>query len=429
MAGLLKVGIKTYGCTLNQADGEIIKSLVLDGANSVSDDIMHSDIAIVNTCTVKKNTERKILQKLADLEKQNKKVIVTGCMAGANRDLIERFAPSASIVTTGNIPSMLDAIGSTLANSRVVLDGPKRRDRIDFLSHDNGIIAKVPVSDGCLSSCSFCETKFARGPLHSFKEEAIIKAIERSAEAGAKEIQLTSQDMGAYGKDKRTNLTELLEKISKLEGDFRVRVGMLNPQHLDGQLDGIISALNSKKFYKFIHLPVEAGSDHVLGSMRRQYTIDEFKANVERLRRGIKGVGIETDIIVGFPSESEEDFGESMELVRQIKFEVTNISRFGARPHASASKMKQLSTSVINERSNRLSRVVRAVQRKINESYISTRVDTLFTEVSKGSINGRAISYRQVVVKESEGHAKIGEKKQVMINNVSANALYGSIAR
>ena len=210
----LEVGIRTYGCTLNQADSDIIRSVLTRSSVTVREGLADAEVAVINTCTVKKGTERKILHRLAELERQKKRMIVTGCMAGANRDLIERYAPSASIVTTANIPRMPEAVRAVHSGSRVVLDG-KTDDRLGALGHPGGVIARIPVNDGCLSACSFCETRFARGPLHSFDEATILRAVRSAVERGAIEVQLTSQDMGAYGRDRKTALPIFSQRYSR----------------------------------------------------------------------------------------------------------------------------------------------------------------------------------------------------------------------
>ncbi len=420
----MRASIRTYGCTLNQADSDIIRSLLLDGGIGISEE-KESDVAIVNTCTVKSITAQKILYRLGQLEKQGKRIVVTGCMAGANRDLIGRYAPGASIVTTQNIPSIAEAVNASASGARLVMAEGNAEERLEHLTSFGGVIARVPVNDGCLSSCSFCETKLARGPLRSFSEETITRAVEQAVKAGAKEIQLTSQDMAAYGRDRKTDMVELLQKIDGIGGSFRVRVGMMNPEHLGRRVKELADMLNSPRFYRFIHIPIESGSDRVLKAMGRKYTVGQVEACVDYLRESVKGIGIETDLIVGFPGETDGEFAESLTAIRKLRFEVVNISRFGARPHAEASRMEQLPKEVINERSREATRAVRAVQRRINERYIGKEVDVLFTEEAKGSMNGRADSYRQVVV--MKGQARIGDRRKVLVDRVSANVLYGKV--
>lgn len=423
----MRIHIKTYGCTLNQADSKMIESVLLESGDAISDNEMESDVVVVNTCTVKDQTSQRILDHLKLLQKHGKRIVVSGCMAGANRDLLERYVPSASVVTISNAHLMHEAAEKTLNGKRMVLDDYSKRDRIATLGNQDGTIAIVPVSDGCLSSCSFCETRFARGPLNSFSETLILKAIKQAVHAGAKEVQLTSQDMGAYGIDKGTDISKLMRKISDIDGEFKVRIGMLNPAHLNRYFEGFAEALNRDRFYKFVHLPVQSGSDGVLRHMRRGYTVGEFERQVRALRERVPEVAIETDVIVGYPTETDDDFEMSRNLIKRVVPEVTNISRFGARPHASASRIAQLGNDVINRRSMEMSRTVRAVQHSLNDRFIGRDIDFIVTETNAKSFNGRNGSYRQVVVRREDACKRLalGSKHKVHVYAASANVLYG----
>ncbi len=425
---IMRVHIKTYGCTLNQADSAIIASVLQDKGILLARCQADADVAIINTCTVKRQTSQRILYALNNLSKAKKKLLVTGCMAGANKDLIEKYAPNASIVTTSNIPHMAEAAKSAFAGTRVVLDSYSKLDRLAFFKPGKGVIAKVMISEGCSSNCSFCETKFARGPLNSFSEQSILDAIKCSAGNGAKEIQLTSQDVGAYGADTKTNIAMLMRKISAIKGDFKVRVGMVNPVHMHKYFDEFVDALGSDRFYKFVHLPVQSGSDSVLESMKRAYSVEEFEHYVKELRAAIPGITIETDMIVGFPTETESDFGQSLEFMNRVRPDVTNISKFSARPHTAASQMQQHANELISERSLLMSRTVRAVQHGINDRAIGKSFDTLLTERTPKSFNGRNPSYREIVIRNEDAHSDmaLGSRHDVRITGASANVLYGT---
>jgi len=204
---------------------------------------------------------------------------------------------------------------------------------------------------------------------------------------------------------------------------------MINPEHLRGRLDEFAEALKGEKFYKFVHLPVQSGSNAVLKDMRRDYTVEEFEACVKELRGKIDNVTIETDMIVGFPTEKQEDFDMTAELIKRARPEVTNISRFSARPHAQASKMKQHTNTTIRQRSLELSRVVRQVQHSINDRFIGKRFDVLITEATKRSWNGRNSAYRQIVIRneDAKSDTALGSRYEAMITGASANVFYGSM--
>lgn len=398
------------------------------GASNVgiAETIDSADVVVINTCTVKSATEQKTLYLIDNLARKGKKLVLTGCMAGANRRTLEKHAPEASIVSPSNIGSICDAVESAYSKKKIVMDSYKKTDKLDGFAAQNSIIARIPVSEGCENFCSFCETKFARGPLNSFSEELILKAIERSIVGGAREIQLTSQDMGAYGMDRGTNTARLMERVAEIKGDFKVRVGMLNPDHLWRYIDELIEALQSEKFYKFLHLPIQSGSDPVIRHMGRRCTEQMFESYVKELRKKIRGVSIETDLIVGYPTETDDDFKSTLDFVERVKPDMTNISRFGTREHARASMLKQLKTDVVNERSKALSRKVREVQNGINSELVGSSVDALITEQTSHSTNGRTGSYKQTVLQNACGIG-MGDSIRLSVYAASANALYCNV--
>ena len=395
----MKILIETYGCTLNQADSEIIKARLREAGHGVSSGLYKGgecDYLILNTCTVKMPTEQRILDRIGKARDMGKKLIVTGCMAGANRDLIAKAAPDAVIVSSGNMVYLPSIIERIEAGETEELWMHRRTDKAALFGADGNVIAKLPISEGCLSSCSFCETKFARGPLNSFPEDSIVKAASMGVKAGAKEIQLASQDTGAYGIDRKTDIAELASRISQLEGNFKVRIGMLNPEHLHRYFDRLVDAYKSEKLYKFIHLPVQSGSDMVLRQMRRNYSVEEFRGYVRELRKKVNGISIETDIIVGYPTETDEDFAETLKLLEDTRPNITNVSRFGRRPHASAGGLKQLKSQIVKERSIAASRMARKMQHADMRRHIGERWHVLITEMNERSLSGRDGRYRLV---------------------------------
>ncbi|MCL4379059.1 MAG: tRNA (N(6)-L-threonylcarbamoyladenosine(37)-C(2))-methylthiotransferase [Candidatus Marsarchaeota archaeon] len=420
----MKAYIKTYGCTLNQADGDLMASILESNGVEIADSIDDSDVVVLNTCTVKKPTEQRTLHVLKKLSDAGKRMVVAGCMVGSRDDAIARCAPGASLVNTSNVHHVYDAVSAAYSSGRALFDGRGRTDKLAFFSQTGGVIARIPINDGCISSCAFCETKHARGRLNSFSEELILKAVERSVRGGAKEIQITSQDAGAYGIDRNTDVAELMEKISKIDGDFKVRVGMLNPEHLDRCFDRFADAMLDSKFYKFVHLPVQSGSNRVLSHMGRRYTAEEFIERVRAIRQRIPEASIETDVIVGYPVESLSDFDATIDMIKEVKPDVTNISKFCARPHARAARLKAINNKEVSRRSMVLSRLVRSVQNDINRRMVGMSVKALMTEITGRSVNGRSQSYKQVVI-PGRG-ACVGDYVVTKIAAASANAIYGS---
>jgi MiaB/RimO family radical SAM methylthiotransferase len=246
-----------------------------------------------------------------------------------------------------------------------------------------------------------------------------------SVAKGTKEIELTAQDTGAYGIDKKTNIAELLEKASRIQGDFRIRVGMLNPEHLHWYFDDLVEAYRNEKIYKFIHLPVQSGSDSVLESMGRRYTADDFADQVSELRRSIPGIAIETDIIVGYPTETKADFDQTVDLLRKVRPEVSNISRFSARPHAEASKLKQMRSEEAKRRSVEISEVVKSIQEDERKAFIGREMKVLVTEKDGVSLAGRNESYLQVALEG--GGVGLGDFTKAKITGSTFAYLVGRV--
>ncbi|MFP3289055.1 MAG: tRNA (N(6)-L-threonylcarbamoyladenosine(37)-C(2))-methylthiotransferase [Candidatus Micrarchaeota archaeon] len=420
---MAKVVIETYGCTLNQADSRIMGYILKENGYEVEYGRYegNADYLIVNTCTVKSPTENKIIYRLRQLKGLGKKLIVAGCLASADTQKVINVVPDASIITTSNVNKIADVLKFIELGKNVIIDSYNRIDKLQYGLENSSIIARIPISEGCLSNCSFCETKFARGPLNSFSEELILRAVKNAVEQGSKEIELTAQDVGAYGADRKTNIAELLKKVVEIEGSFKVRVGMLNPEHLHKYFDELLEAYRSDKVYKFFHLPVQSGSNKVLRDMNRRYTVEDFINYVGEIRKKLNA-SIATDIIVGYPTESEEDFEKSIELIKEIKPEVVNISKFGARPHAPASRLKQLSDKTIKDRSIILSRIVREIEFNERNKHIGERRKVLITEKNRKSYTGRDDAYNEIAVL---GQVNLGESVEVEITGNSPACFVG----
>ncbi len=333
-----------------------------------------------------------------------------------------KAVPEASIVSTSNVHRIAEVVEAAASRNNVLLNKYSKIDKLAYGIDNNSVIAKIPISEGCLSNCTFCETKYARGPLNSFSEEVIERAVENAVKRGAKEIELTSQDTGAYGIDRKTNIAELVSRVSEIDGDFRIRIGMLNPEHLHRYFDDLIEACKSKKVYKFLHLPVQSGSNKVLSEMQRRYTIEEFKGYANEARNRI-GASIATDIIVGYPTETAADFEDTIMLLYEVKPEVTNISKFGARPHAIASKLVQLPNNVIKERSIRVSRIARALQQTGRKKFIGEQKEVIVTEKNSRSFTGRDEAYNEIAILGD--NLELGKFVNVKIVGTSSACLIG----
>ena len=356
MIKMTKIFIKTFGCQANISDSEQIAGLLKKENYNIVEDESEADTIIVNSCSVKNKTQSKIFHYIkSQLEKD---VFVGGCLT-KTINLRKKFPKIKAIFDTNSILK----VPEILKNPKDVFSS-KKEDKISTpLIRKNNEIGIIQISTGCLNACTFCATKLARGNLKSYKIGDIKRAFQKAIGDGCKKIYLTSQDNGCYGFDIKTSLPELLDELVTVKGNYKVRVGMINPWHLKKILTQLVESYKSEKIQKFLHLPVQSGSEKILKEMKRIHTVENFKEAVEKFRETFKNITITTDIIVGFPTETEQDFQETYNLIKEIKPEVLNISKFSSRPNTTASKIKQLPSEVIKERSVKLDKLYKSYRK------------------------------------------------------------------
>ena len=346
----MKIYIETYGCAANQADSDEMATL-LSEKHEIVDSDEKADLIILNSCGVKGSTENKILARLDNLK--GKKVIIAGCLPKIIKNKLKRMFPKFSLIGPDEIMDIERIVNEVSKGKRVIELEEKSYCLVPFSEVKEA--QPIVICKGCAGNCAYCASKLARGKIESFSVDCIKKIVESAVKKGAKKILLTAQDTGAYGIDIGLDLPILLSELVKLPGDFKIRVGMMNPNHALKFMDRLVEIYMHPKIMKFLHIPVQAGSDKVLKDMRRQYTVVDFEKIVETFRKKIPEITISTDIICGFPTETEADFEKTIELVERVKLEVVNISKFYPRPGTEAKKMKLLSTEDIKARSRKLS--------------------------------------------------------------------------
>jgi MiaB/RimO family radical SAM methylthiotransferase len=282
-----------------------------------------------------------------------------------------------------------------------------------------GLIARVPIAFGCRGACAFCGVRAARGALCSVPLSQVIAEVKRTAAQGALEIRLTAQDAGCWGFDlkPRQTLVDLLRAINALPGDFLCRVGMMNPEHARQLMPELAKELSGPRFFKFVHLPLQSGSDAVLKAMNRPYSVRQFKVLVNDFRRALPDVMIATDVIVGFPTETERDFQATLKVMRGLEFDWVNVSKYGARPTAPSARLKELPVRVVKRRAIEAMALARKIAAKRNARFIGRTLEVRFVERgAKKGVLGRSGEYAPVVSKK----AKLGEIKRVKIKCAGA---------
>lgn len=358
----MKVCIRTWGCAANQADSEALAGLLQQQGHSLVQEEQEADYIIANTCSVKNSTQSKELHYLRKIAR-NKKVIVGGCLT-KTLDIRKHIPEITAVFDTNSllkIPNILQNPHDEFSNEK-----ESARLQIPVIRKDKDI-AIIPISQGCISHCSFCSTKLARGNLKSYRIGDIKRAFEQAIIQGCYIIKLTSQDNGCYGFDIKTSLPELIDELTTIQGDYQIRVGMMNPWHLNKILPKLLKSYESKKIMKFLHIPVQSGAEKILKDMKRIHTVENFKSAVATFRQNFPGITIATDIIVGYPTESEQDFLATYNLIKETRPEVLNISMFSSRPNTQASKLKQLPSEIIKSRSKKLTELYNNY-RRINKA-------------------------------------------------------------
>jgi MiaB-like tRNA modifying enzyme len=352
-------------------------------------------------------------------QKTHKKIIVTGCMPVVQPDLIKTVAPNALLLPPQYIQYITTIIQGTkpcfLETKKTML--PK---------YYNDIIAPIMIAEGCRLSCTYCITHFARGTLRSFPIQEIAANVCSAIKQGCKEIQLTAQDTASYGLDSDTNLGTLLAHLCKIDGDFRIRVGMMNPRTVQQNIDSVLAAYQHYKIYKFLHLPVQSGDDEILKKMKRGYTVKDFTHLVNQFQKKIPTLTLSTDVIIGFPTESEEQFYRTIELLKQIKPDIINITKFSARPFTVAKNMNgRIPTHIVKERSKRITEICSKISLEKNQEHLKDTFMVLVTEKGKQkTFKGRAENYKQVVLTEQ---VAIGDLIHVKIIDATPTYLVGKL--
>src|SRR5437899_13062525 len=278
-----------------------------------------ADAHVLVTCTVIETTERKMVRRMAELASYDKPLVFAGCMPAAQRDRVRAIVPRAKRLRPRKWPQIVELPDAGTACG----DRAAETESAGFGWHD----AIVPIAQGCAGRCTYCITRVARGRVASYPIERLMAEVRRRVERGAREIKLTGQDTAAYGLDSGTNLAALLRAIVAVPGAFRVRVGMADPLTVYPIQEELVAAYACDKMFKFLHLPVQSGDDTILESMRRQYTVSEFEEIVGRFRLAFPEITHSTDVLVGPPRESQEQFEATMELVRRERTDTVNVTR------------------------------------------------------------------------------------------------------
>jgi threonylcarbamoyladenosine tRNA methylthiotransferase CDKAL1 len=439
-----KVWMEAYGCSASMADSEMITGLLKEAGYEIATRQSESALNLIVTCSVKDTTEHRMVSRIRTMTKSGKPLIVAGCLPKADRAKVESLSSSTSLLGPNCIDKAPDAARLALAGGRLVALKDSPIDKVNIPRvRLNSVVSIVEIASGCMSECTFCQTKIAKGWLRSYRIGDIVRQIKSDIKGGCKEVWLSSTDNGCYGRDIDTNLVELLKECCSIEGSFKIRVGMMNPMYLPAIRDGMVNLFcENDKLFKFLHIPVQSGSDRVLKKMKRGHTSKTFMDAVHAFRSRIPEMTISTDIIVGFPSETEDDFQETVDLLERSHPDIVNISRYAARPGTEACRWEgiRVNSQVSKKRSERLHALTRRIAKERNSIWQDWQGEIVIDEIGKVK-QGRNYAYKPVVISSTSSSSTttttttsaadrpilLGDKMRVEVYDYSNFSLKGKI--
>lgn len=432
------VYIETYGCSANQNNSEILAGILSRANFIITNNIDLADIVIVNTCVVKEKTESKIKRRIQDLKQfsHKKLIIIAGCMPQIEKiKKIKNLNSKAVLLGTHHFKNIINLIRDYYEKK---LDEKKQQSYLNDNYEIKLLLPKIPnnklisihqISEGCLGLCSYCKVRLAKGKLFSYPKEDIIKSIENDLQNGAKEIWLTSQDNGAYGLDwkaKKHELPELLKEILNLKHRFKLRLGMTNPNNAIAILDELIEIYKDKKIYKFIHIPVQSASNKILKDMNRLYTIEEAEKIIQRFRKEFPNGVIATDIIVGYPTEKQEDHEKNVDFIKKYKPDVFNLSKFSSHKQTPAGKLKKIKNSIIKNRTKEIMQAHKQTAKDNKKRFLNKIIEVFINKrLSDNLYQARDENYNLILIRGSE--ELIGRNMKVKITNIGIHHMIGEL--
>lgn len=404
----LKYFINTMGCKLNENDSEKIAGMLTEMGYEETDTIQDANLVVFNTCCVRENAEEKLFGKLGELknlkEKNNMIICLGGCMSQEKHivDKVKQSYKQVDIVFgTHNIHKLPEMIFEKLVNNKKVFDVWNIDGEIVEglpVKRTSGRTALVTIMYGCNNFCTYCIVPYTRGRERSRKPEDILKEIRELAAEGYKEIMLLGQNVNSYDGGEGYNFANLLYDIDKIDGIDIVRFMSPHPKNFTDDVIDAIAECDS--VCKVIHLPLQSGSSNVLKLMNRKYTKEQYLNLVDKIRSKVKNVSFTTDIIVGFPGETEEDFEDTLDVVRKVKFEQVFMFIYSVRRGTAAEKMpNHIPEEVKSERFSRLKELADSITAEETKKYVGTVQKVLVegeSKTNKDMLTGRTRSYKVV---------------------------------
>ena len=436
-----KATVITYGCQMNVNESAKMKQILQTMGYEIIEDIDDSDLVFLNTCTVREGAAVKVYGKLGDLkrlkEQKNGKMIigVTGCLAQEVRDEFIKKTPYVDLVlgnqNIGRIPDIIERIEKG-EDVHVVMveDEDELPQRVDADFGDD-IVASISITYGCNNYCTFCIVPYVRGMERSVPLHEIVKDVKKYTEKGYREILFLGQNVNSYGSDladDTDNFAKLLRESAKIEGDFWIKYVSPHPKDFT---DEVIEAIaDNSKIARMLHLPLQSGSTKILNAMNRGYTKEEFITLAKKIKEKIPDIGLTTDIIVGFPGETEEDFQDTMDVVNEVGFENAFMFMYSKRSGTPAATMEeQVDEQVKNERLQQLMRLQNYKAKEESQKYLGKTVKVLVEGPSRKNpemLTGRTSTHKIVLFKSDRTDLK-GKFVHTRIYEAKTWTLYGEL--
>lgn len=430
-----KVAFYTLGCKVNQYETEAMEEIFEKNGYTIVKDDEIADIYVINTCTVTNLSDRKSRQYIRRAKKLNEEsiVAVVGCYSQVSPEEVSKIEDVDVIIGTTERNRILELCEKAKENKVKIniVKNVKTQKEFETINIDDiksKTRAYIKIQDGCNQFCSYCIIPYARGPIRSRKLDDIIKETEKLAKAGFKEVVLTGIHVASYGKDGiNTPLTKVLEEVGNVNGIERIRLSSIEPTLIDE--DFMEKIIKIGKVCDHFHLSLQSGSDSVLKRMNRKYTTDEYRNIVKLIRKYMPNAGITTDIIVGFPGETDEEFMETLEFVEEIGFSRIHVFKYSPRKGTPAAKYEnQIDGNIKHNRSERLISLGERLIKQFNAGFIGANLSVLFEEESKneeGFMEGYTTNYIRVKTKESS--QIIGQIKNIEIEETVEDYLVGRV--
>ena len=417
----------TLGCKVNQYETNAMAQKFKEKGYKVIEGEAKADIYVINTCTVTNMSDRKSRQMLRRMKDINKNAIIVacGCYVQVSKEEVEQMEEIDLVLGNNEKKNIVEYVEKYIEENKKeenMEDVMQQREFVDFgdVTYTEKTRAVIKVQDGCDRFCSYCIIPYARGRVRSRKPQSVISEIEKIAKQGIQEVVVTGIHVASYGKDFNNDykLIDLLEEINKIEGIKRIRLGSIEPLLITEEFVERLKKL--EKICHHFHLSLQSGCDETLKRMNRRYTIEEFKEIVNRLRKNYEDVILTTDIIVGFPGETEEEFNKTYEFLKDIKFYKMHVFKYSPRKGTKAAKMpKQIDGKQKEIRSKKLIELSDFNEKIYNESYINKEVEVLFEEEKEGMYKGHTENYILVYYKSEENLEN--KMKKVICKEVGKN--------